>query len=178
MFLVDAPAERGIGDEGGQRWSEPATRRLKIPRFLPRAFLDEVGFTRTVRLAVQKPSDPELLRIFQQIAPRIDWTRYQPGAESYEPPRWIGYWAAQGVAWASDGVVKVILPNQDFPRTLFREVKDSCFATRPFAPFEGVNDREPGHMLLHDTEQWELHVEPFEHAEATLVNQSRTSGTR
>lgn len=128
---------------------------------------------RTVRLAVQSPSDPELVKLFQKLAPHCDWARYQAGSSAYEPPRWIGYWSAHEVAWASDGLLKVILPNQEHARRLFRQIEASSFARSPRLPFVGEGGRDPSHMLLHDTHLSQLELEPFEQAEARLVHQVR-----
>ena len=140
---------------------------------LPRAFLDRIGFNEAIRKAIRVPTDPGLVQLFQKLAPNYDWARAQATPGVYQPPRWMGYWSSNHICWASDGVLKLAIPEAAPIEELFQEVKRCHFAGREALPFVSTTVREPSHLLLHDSELWRVYVAPFEHAEATLVRQQR-----
>lgn len=140
---------------------------------LPRTFLDRIGFNEAIRKAIRVPTDPGLVQLFQKLAPNFDWARAQATPGVYQPPRWLGYWSSNRVCWASDGVLKLVVPEPDAIEEVFNEVRHAHFAQRADVPFISATTRDPSHLLLHDSEQWRIYVAPFEHAEATLVRQAR-----
>ena len=140
---------------------------------LPRAFLDRIGFNEAIRKAIRVPTDPGLVQLFQKLAPNYDWARAQATPGVYQPPRWIGYWSSNHVYWASDGVLKLAIPEASAIEDVFAQVRTCHFAQRDELPFVSASTRDPSHLLLHDSELWRVYVAPFEHAEATLVRQAR-----
>ena len=141
--------------------------------FRPRIFLEELCFTQAIREAARIPEDPEWLRIFQRIAPDVDWSRARQQAVPYEPPRWIGYWYSFEHYWASDGLLRLQVRRADLLSELFEELRRFHFGDHPLLPFVRPGRGEPSHMLLHDTTLWRVYVESFEQAEAALVRQPR-----
>jgi hypothetical protein len=143
---------------------------------LPRDFLERIQFTQAVRSASELPPDPDLLRLFQEMAPQLDWAKAHENPARYEPPRWMGYWQARDTYWASDGVLKLAVRSPEPMADLFAEVQREHFSGTSALPFVGASLRDPSHMLVHDTEQAQLFVAAFEQAEALLVRQGRLSG--
>lgn len=157
----------------------PATKRgsppcLKLTSLhLPRAFLDQIGFNAAIRKAIRVPTDPQLVQIFQKLAPNFDWARAQACPGVYQPPRWMGYWKTLHALWASDGVVKLQLQDGHRVQALFTEAQACHFRHQVTPPYESTSLADPSHLLLHDTELGRVYVTAFEHGEATLVRQSR-----
>ncbi len=142
---------------------------------LPRYFVDQIGFNEAVRRAIRLPTDPGLVEIFQKLAPDLDWASAQATPGNYLAPRWMGYWGAGDTFGASDGVLKLAVPQPGAMAKLFRQVETTHFRGGRLIPFVHLAEADPTHMLLHDTENTRLWVAPFEQAEATLVKQLRVS---
>jgi hypothetical protein len=142
---------------------------------LPRTFLEQIRFTQTVRTAASLPTDPDLLRIFQKLAPQVDWSRLNDQPSLYVAPRWIGYWYSAGTYWISDGVLKLAAPAPDLVREFFQLVQRTHFSDRTSTPFSAEGQSDPTHMILHDSDLWRVYVSSFEQGEATLVRQPRNS---
>ena len=142
---------------------------------LPRTFLDRIGFNEAIRKAIRVPTDPGLVQLFQKLAPNFDWARAQSTPGVYQPPRWVGYWKSNQVCWASDGVLKLVIPETGVVEEVFGQVRESHYSAQAVLPFISSTARDPSHLLLHDSELWRVYVAPFEHGEATLVRQQRPS---
>ena len=142
--------------------------------YLPRSFRAQIGFIDAIRRAGRLPPDPDLLRLFRELAPGADWAAMQGKAEPYQPPRWLGFWQSFGVYWASDGILKIAAPEPVALVDVFDQVHRTHFIDRAVAPFRGQEGREATCMLLHDAEDGRIFVAPFEQAEATLFRQPRT----
>lgn len=140
---------------------------------LPRTFLDRIGFNEAIRRAIRIPTDPGLVQLFQKLAPNFDWAGAQATPGIYQPPRWVGYWSSNGIRWASDGVLKLVIPETQAMDDVFRQVRECHFGDRCDVPFISESAKEPSHLLLHDSELGRLYVASFEQGEAMLVRQQR-----
>jgi hypothetical protein len=140
---------------------------------LTRTFVSRIGFTQAVRDAAKVPADPELLRIFRKIAPKVDWDQAQASTRQYEPPRWLGYWSSAGKCWASDGVLKLMVRRAEPLQEVYDSLSKLHYRGSTALPFVSTSAADPTHMLLHDSELWRLYIASFEQGEATLVKQAR-----
>lgn len=174
IFLDGMPFLSSLKLTFGTSGKVGGTSDVKITQLcVPRAFLDQIGFSEAIRKAIRVPTDPALVQLFQKLAPNFDWSRAQTSPRNYQPPRWMGYWYSHSVYWASDGVLKLAIQDASGLAELFRQIQETHFTGKIDLPFLSESRTEPPHMILHDSEPGRIYVAPFEQAEAVLMRQIR-----
>lgn len=151
---------------------------------LPRRFLTDIGFV----AACQQPLSAGLVRVLPEMCSLLNANRsttledLNRRLESYEPPRWAGYYIdrREQCGRVHDGLFHVPIPlSFAFTRPLLGELRRLHFSHshEPLPIVGGLSPamKEPALILLHDTQEETTYLEPFESGVMLLQRLRRTS---